>query len=238
MIPSAKHLTIAAIFATSLTSVPATAQDLTLQGIITTQTQFRALSDDLGAALSYKAQTPAEPLGITGFDVGIAATSTKLGNASQAALENKSSLIIPTVRAHKGLPLGFDIGAAYAAADGIRYVGGELRYALLDGGTLTPAIGLRGSMTRLTGVDELDFDTKGVDLSISKGFAFITPYAGIGRVWVSSTPKPGLALATEDFSLDKYYVGVGLNVLLMNLNLEADKTGEATSYSAKLGIRF
>lgn len=217
------------------------AQDLTLQGNITAQPQFRALSDDLGAALSYKAQTPAEPLGITGFDIGISATSTKLHNASQygAALDNNSTLVMPTVRAHKGLPFGFDIGASYAAADGIKFVGGELRYALVEGGTLVPAVGLRGSLTRVTGVDELDFDTRGVDLSVSKGFAFATPYAGIGRVWVNSTAKvPGLTLAPENFSLDKYYVGIGINMMLMNLNLEADRTGEATSYSAKLGIRF
>lgn len=242
MISGKNRLAIAAIVsAAGFQPLFAVAQDLTLQGNVTTQTQFRALSDDLGAALSYKGQTPAEPLGVTGFDIGIAATSTKLHNAKlyNAALDNEDTLIMPTVRAHKGLPLGFDVGAAYASADGIRYVGGELRYALVAGGTLTPAVGLRGSMTRLTGVDELEFDTRGLDISISKGFAFATPYAGIGRVWVNSTAKvPGLALAAEDFALDKYYVGIGLNMMLMNLNLEADRTGESTSYSAKLGIRF
>lgn len=241
MISAKNRLAIAAIVsAAGFQPMFATAQDLTLQGHVNTQPEFRALSEDLGAALSYKGQTPAEPLGVTGFDIGIAATSTKLNNANQygAALENEDTLIMPTVRAHKGLPFGFDVGASYAAADGIRFVGGELRYALVEGGTLTPAVGLRGSITRLTGVDDLDFDTRGLDISISKGFAFATPYAGIGRVWVNSAAKPGLALAEEDFALDKYYVGIGLNMMLMNLNLEADRTGESTSYSAKLGIRF
>lgn len=236
------RLAVAAIAATlGFQPLLAGAQDLTLQGNVTLQSQFRAISDDLGAVLSYKGQTPTTPLGVTGFDIGISATSTKLENASRynAALDNKSSLVMPTVRAHKGLPLGFDVGASYASADGIRFVGGELRYALLEGGMLAPAVGLRGSMTRLTGVDELEFDTRGLDLSISKGFAFATPYAGVGRVWVNSTPKiPGVALAAEDFSLAKYYVGLGLNMMLMNINLEADRTGDSTSYSAKLGIRF
>lgn len=236
------RLAVAAIVATlGFQPLLAGAQDLTLQGNVTLQSQFRALSDDLGAALSYKGQTPTTPLGVTGFDIGISATSTKLENASSyaAALDNKSSLVIPTVRAHKGLPFGFDVGASYAKAGDIRFVGGELRYALIEGGLLAPAVGLRGSMTKLSGVDELDFDTRGLDLSISKGFAFATPYAGIGRVWVNSTPKiPGVSLAAEDFSLSKYYVGLGLNMLLMNINLEADRTGDSTSYSAKLGIRF
>lgn len=219
----------------------AMAQGLQLSGNVSRQAEFRALSDDLGAALSYRSQTPTESLGITGFDVGIGATSTRLSNAGSygQALDNKSSLLMPTISAHKGLPLGFDLGASYSSGNGIRHVGGELRYALIDGGTLTPAVGLRGSMSRINGGDELDFNTRGIDLSISKGFAFATPYAGVGRVWINSTPRGnGLALDAESFSLNKYYVGIGLNVLLMNLNIEADRTGEATSYSAKLGIRF
>ena len=35
------------------------------------QADFRSLSEDLGAALSYKAVIPAKPLGITGFDLGV-----------------------------------------------------------------------------------------------------------------------------------------------------------------------
>lgn len=236
------RLAVATLAATlGLSPLLAGAQDVTLQGNVNLQSEFRALSEDLGSALSYKAQVPTTPLGVTGFDIGISATSTKLENASRynAALENKSSIVIPTVRAHKGLPFGFDVGASYAKAGDIRFVGGELRYALIEGGLLAPAVGLRGSMTKLSGVDELDFDTRGVDLSISKGFAFATPYAGIGRVWVNSTPKiPSVSLAAEDFAVDKYYVGLGLNLMLMNINLEADRTGDSTSYSAKLGLRF
>ncbi|HET6719800.1 MAG TPA: hypothetical protein VFH22_09145, partial [Rhodocyclaceae bacterium] len=110
MISVKNRLAIAAIVAAAgLQPMFAAAQDLTLQGNVDTQVKFRALSDDLGAALSYKGMTPAEPLGVTGFDIGIAATSTKLHNANQygAALENEDTLIMPTVRAHKGLPFGF-----------------------------------------------------------------------------------------------------------------------------------
>lgn len=224
-----------------LVPVHGMAQGLQLSGNVSRQADFRALSDDLGAALSYRGQTPTESLGLSGFDIGVGATSTRLGNAENygKALDNKSSLLMPAIVAHKGLPLGFDLGATYSSGSGIRYVGGELRYALVDGGTLTPAVGLRGSVSRIDGNDELDFNTRSIDLSISKGFAFATPYAGIGRVWVNSAPRGnGLALDNESFSLNKYYIGIGLNVLLMNLNIEADRTGEATSYSAKLGIRF
>ena len=232
-----------ALLAGLVCAAPAWAQEIDrLQNIV--QGEFRLLSEDLGAALSYHAQVPAEPLGITGFDLGISVTATKLENV--ALLQRVSSdsvdttLYVPTIRAHKGLPAGFDIGLMYASIPGsnIRYTGGELRYAILKGGVASPALGVRGSFTRLSGVDQWSMDTRGLDVSISKGFAFITPYAGLGRVWIESDPRGTAGLRKEEFSLNKAFVGIGMNFALLNLNFEADKTGELTSYSLKLGLRF
>src|SRR5262245_11304115 len=82
------------------------------------QTQFRLLSEDLGGAFSYKPQTPTEPLGFPGFDLGIAVTGAKLKNREIAELASSkgvdSTILIPTVRAHVGLPLRLDVGAMYA----------------------------------------------------------------------------------------------------------------------------
>jgi hypothetical protein len=228
------------LISAALLSFNSFAEELKLDTLVNQQ-QFRALSEDLGSALSYKAQTPAEPLGILGFDIGIAATSTKLAHSKDYAnaLEGESTLVVPTIRANKGLPFGIDIGVAYAALpdSNIKYFGGELRYAFIEGNTVMPALAVRGTMSNLKGVDQLDLSTKGLELTISKGFLMATPYAGIGKVWVNSEANvPGFK--SEDFSLNKAYVGLGFNMLLVNLNLEADKTGDATSYSAKLGIRF
>lgn len=207
------------------------------------QSEFRLLSEDLGAALSYKALAPAEPLGITGFDVGIEATATDM---EHSALFDKASsgsgfstLPVAKLHLHKGLPFNFDVGAFLSTApdSNIRLFGAELRYAFLEGGVAMPAIAVRGTYTRLTGVDQLDFDTRGVELTISKGFAMLTPYAGIGRVWTTSAPDVAF-LAEEDFSQDKYYVGANLNFGLMNLAVEGDKTGDAASYGLKLGLRW
>jgi hypothetical protein len=226
-----------------LAASPAAAQEIDrLQNIA--QGEFRLLSEDLGAALSYHAQIPAEPLGITGFDFGVGITATKMENAAilqQVTSDNSDATIyVPTVRLHKGLPAGFDIGLTYASIPGsnITYTGGELRYAILQGGVASPAIAVRGSLTKLSGVDQLSLDTRGVDISISKGFAFLTPYAGIGRVWVESDPRGTGGLRTEKFSLTKVFVGLGMNFAVLNLNLQADRTGDASSFSAKLGWRF
>src|SRR6266699_584365 len=209
------------------------------------QPNFRLLSEDLGAALSYKPLTPTAPLGITGFDLGIAATSTKLQNSSVFATAgggNHSSVIVPSLRLNKGLPFGIDVGVMYSSvpSTNIQLVGCELRYAIVSGGAATPAIGIRGSYTKLSGVDQLDFDTKGLDLSISKGFLMFTPYGGIGKVWVTSTPHniPTSTPSKESFSLNKVFVGLNMNFGLTNLAFEADKTGDASSFGAKLGFRF
>lgn len=207
------------------------------------QGQFRLLSEDLGALFSYHGQTPAEPLGITGFDIGVAVTSADLPNFARYAgafdAGTDAKIYLPTLRAHKGLPFGIDIGLMYAKvpSSNIKYTGGELRWAIIDGSTVLPAVAVRGSLTKMSGVDQLKLDTQGVDVSISKGILMFTPYAGIGRVRVTSTPNAG-NLVEEKFSLNKGFVGVGLNLALLNLNFEYDKTGDVKSYSAKFGLRF
>ena len=208
------------------------------------QSDFRLLSEDLTAALSYKALTPAEPLGTTGFDLGVEVESTKLQNPQVYDLATggnaPSSLIVPKVHVYKGLPLGIDVGAFYSAVpdSNIKLWGAELRYAILKGGTATPAVSVRGSYTKLQGVDQLAFDTTGLDISISKGFAFVTPYAGLGEVWAHSTPNGIPTLSKENLSMAKYFVGVNVNLAVVNIAVEGDKTGDATSYGVKLGWRF
>lgn len=209
------------------------------------QAQFRLLSEDLGGALSYRPQISTDALGVAGFDIGVGFTAAKLRNPTilqQASSDSvdTSTLPVATLRVHKGLPLGFDIGVIYASIpdSNVRYYGGELRYAILEGGIAQPAIGLRGSYTKVDGVEQLELDTRGLDLSISKGFGPVTPYIGAGKVWVRSNPQGVPSLRGEEFSLNKVFVGMGVRFLVFNVNLEADRTGEVEAYSLKFGVRF
>lgn len=210
------------------------------------QAEFRALSEDLGSALSYKPITPAEPLGVTGFDLGIEVSGTRMSKSEQAwktATGNSSgvgTLYVPKLHISKGLPLDIDIGAFYAAipTTNIKLTGFELRYAPLPGGVATPAVAVRASYTKLGGVDQLAFDTRGLDVSISKGFAMLTPYAGVGQVWVSSDPAASTGLSGESFTQSKVFAGVNINLGMTNIALEGDKTGGASSYGLKLGFRW
>lgn len=236
-------LAITALIAAVATAPAHAAGDLdALQNL--NQAEFRLLSEDLGAALSYKAVLPAEPLGITGFDLGLEMTVTNLENSSVLELattgDAPSTLYIPKVHIHKGLPFNIDLGAFLATVpdSNVNLWGAELRYAILPGGPATPAVAVRASYSALTGVDQLDMNTTGLDVSISKGFTFITPYAGIGKVWVNSSPQGIPTLVDEDFDLAKYFVGLNMNFAFINFALEADKTGDTGSYSLKAGWRF
>jgi hypothetical protein len=238
--------TLAASLA-ALCAAPAAAADIDSLQLLT-QPEFRSLSEDLGAALSYKPLIPAEAMGITGFDIGVGITATKLKHTEllekAAGATNMSGYVaVPTIRAHKGLPASIDIGAIYGQVpdSNIKLYGAEVRWAPLPGSTVTPALGIRGSFTRLTGVDQLKFQTIGLDVAVSKGFANITPYGGVGQVWIKSTPNLPApftqTLIEEKFTQTKVFVGVNIN-LGLNIAIEVDNTGGATSAGVKLSFGF
>lgn len=234
---------IAGLALVAAAAAPAWAQDIDRIQVLT-QEEFRLLSEDLGGALSYRPLVPTTPLGTTGLDIGLALTLAKIANTEvleRATSGNAPSTIaVPTLRAHKGLPLGFDIGLLYAQIpdSNIKYYGGELRYAIFSGGPATPAVGVRGNFTQVRGIDQMELRTRGVDLSVSKGFVMATPYAGVGYVWAKSDPKGNGGLSHEDVRFGKFFVGIGINFVLTSFVIEADRTGQVSALSAKAGLRF
>ena len=206
------------------------------------QGEFRAISRDLGAAFAYKGVTPATALGPLGFDVGVEVTETRMENSTlfaRAGAGGQSRLLIPKVHVHKGLFAGFDIGAFVAGAPDIaaRLYGAELRYAIFDDGLAMPAIGVRVSGTRASGLGELEVSTAAVDLIASKRFTALTPYVGAGTVRVQSAAN-GTGLARETLNQARVFGGLNVNLLAVNLAFEAEKMGDNVSLSAKVGWRF
>ena len=70
--------------------------------------EFRALSEDLGSALSYKPLQPTAPLGVPGFDIGVAVTGTKLKHPGSLPARHAATRlpddasVVPSVRAEPG----------------------------------------------------------------------------------------------------------------------------------------
>jgi len=210
---------------------------------VNTQSLFSDLVKDLGAAINYKSVSPAEPLGITGFDFSfeISGTSVEHKSSFDTAVGGNapSTLIVPKLHLHKGLPLGFDVAAFISSVptSNIRLIGGELKYAILEGSTVTPALAVRGTYSRLSGVSNLDLNSTGIELSVSKGFAMLTPYAGIGAVRISGDSSL-FNISKENISETKFFLGLNFNLGLVNIGAETEKTGDNSTTSAKIGVRF
>ncbi len=211
------------------------------------QDMFLKLSEDLAAATSYKALSPVEALGITGLDLGVEVTDTSLQYSDYYAAAcggcTIDNLYLPKVHLHKGLPFGLDVGVMRASDSNsnVTLTGVELRYALVDGGIAKPAVAARLTYSVMDGVDEMDLETTGLELGISKGFAILTPYAGVGQNWVTSTPKGTAAsagLLEEEFTQTKAFVGVNINLGLLNIDVEMDDIDGTKTMGAKLGFRF
>ena len=208
------------------------------------QNEFHEIAQDLGAAFSYKPMAPADTLGPLGFDIGAALSGTTLANtpALQKSIQNStvfSTLPVPSVRLIKGLPYNVDIGAFYARvpSSSVNLYGAEIKWAFLPGDIGLPAVAARAAFTRFSGVSQLGFESYNADISISEGFVFVTPYAGVGAVR-SNTFTDGLALQQVNLTQGKVFGGASLNLGLANLDIEADSTGGIHTYSAKVGIRF
>ena len=237
---------IACVTLLAMSSMPLVASEIDQLDDLT-QRQFKALSEDLAAVAGYKATASAKPQGIIGFDVGVNLTATQVESASAweeaTGGDDLDTVVVPKLYARKGLPMDFDVGAFYVTVPGsnIEAWGAELQYAILDGGLASPALAVRGTHTGIFGVDDLDFTTTSMELVLSKGFVFVTPYAGVGRQWTVSTPQ-GIAsdvgLDEESFSDMKYFVGVVVAPAVFNLSFEYDVTGEVSSASVKLGVKF
>jgi hypothetical protein len=214
--------------------------DITIQG--RTQPEFDGLSTDLGAVTSFKQMQGASSEGITGFDVGLNFADTQVSHKSDwnaATGDDVSNVPFANVVVSKGLPLGFDVGAEYAFVPGsnIHLYGVEGRYAILDGGVAEPAVGLRFAYTHLTGVDDLSFNTKTLDLSVSKGFGPVTPYAGVGEVWTDSSPDASTGLADFSQSNTEFFAGVSFN-LGVHMALEYNHLAGNSTYTLKFGFGF
>ncbi len=228
------------------------------------QADFKSFSEDFGMAMSYVPASPAEPLGdkLPGIDAGVEASYVKFDTSSlwytkmNAGLLASGSgdtapkeLYVPRVHIQVGLPIiPIDLGVSYTQIPDtdFKLVGYELKWAILSGGIATPSIAIRGAYTKLSGVDQLDLSTASADISISKGILIFTPYAGVGSVWITSTPKnaathnplAGPELQKEDIRKTKGFVGTKIKFFpFLNMDLEAD-FANVNVYTARLNVSF
>lgn len=222
-----------------MTAGAANALDFDIE--VPNQDNFRDISEDMAAGFSYKPLHPTEPTGVAGFDLGAVASYTPVEN--EEAWEALTGSDVDEIGfvglgASKGLPFGFDVAGFYTGVPSTdaRLWGAELRYAFVPGNVALPALGVRGAYTQIDGVSDFDFNTRSVDVSLSKGFGPFTPYVGAGKVWVESDPSGRFGLEEEDFNENKLFAGARLTLVPLQLIAEVDRTGDNTSFNLRLAF--
>jgi hypothetical protein len=198
---------------------------------------FEAFHDSFAPAAFHFPRHGAGPLGWVGFNLyaDVAAVDgfgdedfaddDLPGSAIRGSLPG-DFLSIARVGARKGLPGGIDLGVAYGEVLDADFdlLSADVKWSIIDGGLLKPALALRISGTRSEGSDHYDFTQIGADLTFSKGFANLVPYIGIGVARSeSSLDRPGgdtLDVETTDQVL---FAGVTINLLVPKINLSVEQ---------------
>ena len=218
---------------------PVAAEDLQLQPGAAAD-DIAAMAKDLSVAYAYKAVGPAEAFGTVGFGIGTFATRVGVddeGAWQRAGGTDTDTLYAYGLRARKGLPLGIDVSAFYAdvPSSDARVIGGALQYALLEGSAVTPGVAVRAGYSRLDGINDFDFDALSLDATVSKGFAILTPYAGVGYVRGEIDPKVG-TLDRESVDRARVFGGMRVSLGLLDITPEIEQSGGSTVANLRLGV--
>jgi hypothetical protein len=119
-------------------------------------------------------------------------------------------------------------------------IAGEIQYAILDGSVALPALAVRGHYSTLLGVDDLDLRTYGADAVVSKGFLFLTPYAGVGVLrsdgeYTGNDPNLLPLLQDQNVTTQRVFAGVQVAMALLRVTLDAEYS-EFPVYTAKVSL--
>jgi hypothetical protein len=213
-----------------------------------TNDMFQSLVKELGVALAFNPMAPAEPLGITGFDVSAETVFTMINSNKKywdkifSDNDAPAGFPVPRLHAMKGLPFNIDVGAIYSRVPNtdINLLGFEVKYAILEGTALTPALAVRAAYSRIEGVDDLNLHTQQLDVIVSKGILFVTPYAGVTLLRATASES------SDNVDLNKVHdtqfrglVGVSVTPFpLLNFTLEGNFGKEVSQVGLKFGVRW
>lgn len=206
-------------------------------------------------ATDHRPYMPATSLGLDfGLDLGVEVSAVDLNSEFKSALGAAASLatdgspdwfLIPKLSAHKGLPVGIDVGLSFISMVDLRSYGGDIKWAFLRS-KKWPAMALEFS-TNYSKFYFMTTQVHSVTLSVSKRLRMIEPYLGGGaRFWSGSLAIPnsleGLPLGVSDSASGispVVFVGLSLKVFLLKMTALTDYTPtQGVNYGLKTAILF
>ncbi|ADD67528.1 conserved hypothetical protein [Denitrovibrio acetiphilus DSM 12809] len=211
-----------------------------------TQSQFQDLSKEMGQMVTPTPNSPAEPLKTLGFDIALETTLVNISDGDshwKNAWDNgdpDSMALLYRVHVQKGFPFGIDLGLSVTKGTNIDFtaITGEVKYAILKGTTVTPALSVKGSYTKVFGLDDIDLQTLSAGIYVSKGILMFTPYGGLETVYTMASDDSDADLDDENVNAVRGIVGLQFSPLpLISINGEI-AVGTVTSYGLKAGLRF
>jgi hypothetical protein len=157
----------------------------------------------LAAAITAVNLAPPETLGHAAFAISADFQVIDFGAPAQVGGQEvrfpfegdfRGPLLLPSVHVRKGLPFSFELGARVGWIEKSRMPVGtlELKFAINEGFTYLPDIGIRGHIAKVLNSRDFDLTVGGFDLGLGKQFAIggmltITPYAGWNLAFVGSS---------------------------------------------------
>jgi hypothetical protein len=157
---------------------------------------FQGFARTFGAAITSTNLMPPETLGHSGFNVNLELTVASLPSDTVVPTERSpqpGTVLLPSFHVRKGLPFSLELGGRVAWVEKSRMVAatGEVKWAVNEGFTYLPDIGVRGHVTKLMGAQDLNLTSVGLDAGIGKqfplgGMVTLTPYGGLDFTFVSA----------------------------------------------------
>lgn len=214
-----------------------------------TQSEFDAFTAELGSVLRFRQLGDSTTLRRGRIEVGVQFADTSIDNSKgacnttsqPAAAQIGRSFSYPQVAARFGVSDRVDIGAWGGYEPGANYglVGVDTKIAVLRQGPSRPvSVSIRPSFATLIRPSKVWVGSASVDLSVSRAFGPVSPYAGVATSTWLAVERLGdghLDPATADHSLA--YAGLSYRWRALIVSGEVEN-GTRVSYAFRIGTRF
>ena len=221
--------------AAALIPVPASAQHSFDLRPELTKAEFAEFTAEVGSVLRFRQLGDTTTLAKGDVDV-----SVQFGNMPTAEYLGRS-IASPRIVARFGAGDRVDIGAWGGFEPDANYglAGVDTKIALLRQGPARPvSVSIRPSITSLIGPSEVWVGNASIDVSVSRAFGALSPYAGLATsasMAIERSEDVDLKPAFADGSLA--YAGLSYRWRAFVVSAEVEK-GTRVSYAFRMGTRF